>query len=106
MSATSPPLILEGPLSIYTAHEIKSCLLAALQDTPALHLDLSQVTDIDSAGLQLLYLAKREATRAGHTLHIVAHSDVVREAIDLCNLNAYFGDPTLIPAQEVRWQAP
>jgi anti-anti-sigma regulatory factor len=52
MSATSPPLILEGPLSIYTAHEIKSCLLAALQDTPALHLDLSQVTDIDSAGLQ------------------------------------------------------
>jgi hypothetical protein len=33
-------------------------------------------------------------------LRIVAHSDAVREVIDLSNLNAYFGDPTLIPAQK------
>jgi anti-anti-sigma factor len=106
MQDTAPPLVLEGAMTIYSAHELKSQLMMAVHENPELRLDLSQVTELDSSGLQLLYLAKREATRAGHTLHIVAHSDVVREAIDLCNLNAYFGDPTLIPAQEVRWQAP
>lgn len=92
------PLILDGPLNIYTAQELKVRLLAAVQAHPALQLDLSQVSELDSAGLQLLYLAKREANRAGHTLSIVGHSDAVREVLDLTNLNVWFGDPTLIPA--------
>jgi anti-anti-sigma factor len=100
MQETTPPLILEGAVAIYSAHEIKDRLLAAVQDNPELQLDLSQVTELDSSGLQLLYLAKREAIRRGHKLRIVGHSDVVREVFDLCNLNAYFGDPTLIPARE------
>ncbi len=93
-----PPLALEGALTIYRAQELKEQLLAALRDSPEPRLDLSQVTELDSSGLQLLYLAKREAARANRTLRIVAHSDAVREVLDLCNLNTYFGDPTLIPA--------
>ncbi len=100
MQATTSPLILEGALTIYRAQELKEQLLGALHDKPELQLDLSQVTEMDSSGLQLLYLAKREATRANQALRIVAHSDAVREVIDLCNLNAWFGDPTLIPAQK------
>jgi anti-anti-sigma factor len=94
------PLVLEGAVTIYSALELKGRLLAAVRDTPELHLDLSQVTELDSAGLQLLYLAKREAQHSGHALRIVGHSDAVRDVFDLCNLNGYFGDPTLIPAQE------
>ncbi len=100
MPDTSSPLVLEGALTIYRAQELKEQLLGALHDNPELQLDLSQVTEMDSSGLQLLYLAKREATRANQALRIVAHSDAVREVIDLCNLNAWFGDPTLIPAQK------
>jgi anti-sigma B factor antagonist len=100
MTDTASPLALEGPLTIYCALEMKGRLLAAVQDATALRLDLSQVTELDSAGLQMLYLAKREATRLGHSLQIVGHSAVVREVFDLVNLNAYFGDPTLIPARE------
>jgi len=100
MQETSPPLVLEGALTIYRAQELKDQLLSALHNSPELHLDLSQVTEMDSSGLQLLYLAKREAARAEHALRIVAHSDAVREVFDLCNLNAYFGDPTLIPARQ------
>ena len=98
MQAT--PLVLTGTITIYTAQELKERLLTAVQSGPELHLELSLVTELDSAGLQLLYLVKREATRTGHALRIVAHSDAVREVFDLCNLNAYFGDPTLIPARE------
>ncbi len=94
------PLILEDAVSIYTAGELKGRLLAAVHDNAELHLDLSRVTELDGAGLQLLYLAKREAQRQGHALRIVGHSDVVREVFDLCNLNAWFGDPTLIPARD------
>jgi anti-sigma B factor antagonist len=97
--ATLPPLVLEGALTIYRAQELKAQLLAALREDPELRLDLSQVTELDSSGLQLLYLAKREAARANRALRIVAHSDAVREVLDLCNLNSYFGDPTLIPAR-------
>jgi|JFJP01.1.fsa_nt_gi anti-anti-sigma factor len=100
MQETLPPLALEGALTIYRAQELKEQLMSAVQTNPELHLDLSQVTEIDSSGLQVLYLAKREAARANHALRIVAHSDAVREVFDLCNMNAYFGDPTLIPAQK------
>jgi ABC-type transporter Mla MlaB component len=37
-----------------------------VRDNPELQLDLSQVTELDSAGLQVLYLAKREAARREH----------------------------------------
>jgi hypothetical protein len=44
-------------------------------------------------------MAKREAQRLGRTLHIVAHSPAVREVIDFYNMDAYFGDPMVIPAE-------
>ncbi len=106
MQDTSPPLALEGAVTIYVVQELKAQLLAGVRDNAELRLDLSQVTELDAAGLQLLYLAKREALKSGHALRIVAHSDAVREVIDLSNLNAYFGDPTLIPAQKPGRQPP
>ena len=86
MEDTSPPLALEGAVTIYVVQELKAQLLAGVRDNAELRLDLSQVTELDSAGLQLLYLAKREAIKSGHALRIVAHSDAVREVIDLSML--------------------
>jgi anti-sigma B factor antagonist len=100
MTDELPPIRFEGPLTIYGAQELKAHLLAAVQDNQDLRLDLSNVTELDTAGLQMLYLAKREATRLNRTLRIVGHSAAVREVFDLANLTAYFGDPTLIPARE------
>ena len=59
---------LEGPLTIYTAADSKAALLPLIQPTLALELDLSQVDEIDCAGLQLLLLAGREAKRLGGQL--------------------------------------
>ena len=65
-----------------------------------LELDLLQVGEIDTAGLQLLILLKKEAQRSGKRLSIVAHSQAVRAVIDFCNLAAELGDPLVIPAAE------
>jgi len=100
MNASLTPLVIDGDMSIYCAASLKERLLAAVKGNADLELDLSQVTEFDSAGLQVLYLAKREASQAGHALRIVAHSAPVRELLDLYNLVAYFGDPMLIPARE------
>ena len=93
-------LILDGPMTIYTAGEIKAQLMSGLQASAVVELDLSHVNEMDTAGFQLLVMAKRESLRAGHTLHITAHSPAVREIIDFFNMDAFFGDPMIIPAEQ------
>ena len=93
-------LTLTEDLTIYHALEQKSALLNALADTDDLELDLMHVGEIDTAGLQLLILLKKEAQRAGKTISIVAHSQSVRAVIDFCKLAAELGDPLIIPAAE------
>ena len=93
-------LSLTEDLTIYHALEQKNALLAALAGTDDLELDLMHVGEIDTAGLQLLILLKKEAQRAGKTISIVAHSQSVRAVIDFCNLAAELGDPLVIPAAE------
>lgn len=91
-------LILAGPMTIYNAGEIKEQLLSGLQAASIVELDLSHVTEMDTAGFQLLVMSKRESQRLGHTLRIIAHSPAVREVIDFFNMDAFFGDPMVIPA--------
>ena len=93
-------LSLTEDLIIYHALEQKNALLAALAGTDDLELDLMHVGEIDTAGLQLLILLKKEAQRAGKTISIVAHSQSVRAVIDFCKLAAELGDPLVIPAAE------
>ncbi len=93
-------LSLTEDLTIYHALEQKRILLDALAATHELELDLLQVSEIDTAGLQLLILLKKEAHRAGKEVAIVAHSQAVRSVIDFCNLAAELGDPLVIPAAE------
>ncbi len=88
-------LSVSGEMTIYTAAELKAELLPWL-DKPQLEMDLSEVSEMDSAGLQLLILAKREAQQAGHSLQLSGHSRAVLEVFDLCNMAAYFGDPIVI----------
>jgi anti-anti-sigma factor len=93
-------LTLTEDLTIYTAIPLKDKLVAALAGCDELELDLSQVSEIDTAGFQLLVMAKREATRLSKALRVVAHSATVRELLDFYNTVAYFGDPLHIPAHE------
>ncbi|WP_346285552.1 STAS domain-containing protein [Zoogloea sp.] len=86
-------------LTIYRVAELKPALLDAVAEGERIELDLSGVERMDSAGCQLLMLAKREASAAGKTLAIVAHSPAVQSLIEFYNLAAWFGDPLVVAAQ-------
>ncbi len=90
-------LRIEGELTIFRAAELKDILLG---DPAAQEIDLSAVTEIDTAGLQLLMAAKQAATAAGRTLRLVAHSAAVIEVFELLNVAAYFNDPLLVEARK------
>jgi anti-sigma B factor antagonist len=86
-------------LTIYHAGQMKEALLGPLAQADALEVDLSQVAEIDSAGVQLLVLLKREAAAAGKRLSLVGHSPAVLSVLDLYNMSSYFGDPLVLPSQ-------
>ena len=93
-------LSLTEDLTIYHALEQKPALLDALAATDELELDLAQVEEIDSAGLQLLILLKKEAQRAGKRLAIVTPSPPVSALIDFCHLAAELGDSQQPPVAD------
>ena len=91
-------LTLETDLTIYTALDTKRQLLDAVRLPQPLEIDLSRVAEMDTAGFQLLVLAKQESQRLGRDLRIVAHSPAVQEVLEFYNMAAFFGDPIVIPA--------
>ena len=97
-----PALAISGEFTIFTAAELKPRLLHAVIDAESeeVDIDLSEVSEIDSAGLQLLLLLKREAQRGGKRVALIRHSQAVRATIEFCNLAAELGDPLVIPAAE------
>ncbi|WP_052452678.1 STAS domain-containing protein [Noviherbaspirillum autotrophicum] len=91
-----PVLRIEGEMTIYRVGELKGTLLAAIGKSSTLEIDLSAVTEIDTAGIQLLMLARKVAEAKGYALRLAAHSAAVVEAFELLNLAGYFGDPIVI----------
>jgi anti-sigma B factor antagonist len=89
-------IAITGELTIYTAQELKNKLLDGLAANQELELDLSEVSEIDAAGLQLLVMVKQEATALGKVLRFTGHSMVVVDLLDLSGLAGFFGDPLLI----------
>lgn len=90
---------IQGEMSIYQASELKQQLLAGLHEERTLVLDLSGVTELDTAGLQLLMLAKRTARTNHCQLQLQGHSTAVLDVFELLNLVGYFGDPIVIPSR-------
>lgn len=87
---------LVGELTIYSAAACRQSLLDLLADLPAAaprRLDLSGISEIDTAGLQLLLaLLRPSATTAPTT--VIASSPAVDRCLRLC------GQAALLPPQE------
>ncbi|MYN20024.1 STAS domain-containing protein [Rugamonas sp. FT107W] len=89
---------LDGEMTIYRAADLKATVLDALRKTRVLELDLSGVTELDTAGLQVLMLAKQTAHAGQRELRLVKHSPAVLEIFDMLDLGAFFGDALLMHA--------
>jgi anti-anti-sigma factor len=86
----------EGDMTIYTALDLKQELVPCLAKAEQLDLDLSQVNEMDTAGLQLLILLKRETAKRGTRLNITGHSNAATEVIDTFSMAGFFGDPIVM----------
>jgi len=91
------PLRIEGELTIFRAAELKDALM---REPAPQEIDLSAVTEMDTAGLQLLMAAKRAANAEQRTLRLLAHSPAVLEVFELLNVAAYFNDPLVMEARK------
>lgn len=86
-------LTLGGELSIYEAAALKDALLAKLWANEALDIDLAEVIELDSAGVQIMLLLHREAKAAGKRLHWHRHSPAASRVLNLLNLSSTLGEP-------------
>ncbi len=86
-------LRLVGELTIYDALTLQQTLLAALAESDGIELDLAEVTELDTAGFQQLYLLQRESRAATKRVSIAAHSAATREVFDLLRADALFDEP-------------
>lgn len=91
-------LRLAGELTIYRAAELKDALLAPLASGVTLEIDLAGVTELDTAGLQLLMLAKKTAQAQGAALRLLGHSAAVVDVFELLGMAGWFGDPLVMAA--------
>lgn len=107
---SAPPAVrrvaLTGELTIQTASQEKAGLLALLEVTADegadLELDLSGITELDTAGLQLLLMARREAVAAGRSLSLAAPSHTVLEVLRIAHLDQRLGPEGSVPGEEAR----
>lgn len=86
----STPVKVEGELTVYAVHDLKTRLLAALSDGTPLQIDLSEVSEVDGAGIQLLLATQREARQNGTTLRLNSMAPQVAEALALMDLTHEF----------------
>jgi anti-sigma B factor antagonist len=98
MSDDVTRIAIEGEMTIYRAADLKVTVLEALRKTPVLEIDLSGITELDTAGLQVLMLAKQTATADKRELRLLQHSPAVMEIFEMLDLVAFFGDAVLIHA--------
>lgn len=93
----SQVLRIAGELTIYRAAEWKAAILG---NPPPREVDLSGVTEMDTAGLQLLMLAKKTALAAQREMRLVAHSPAVMEVFELLGVATFFGDPVVMESSK------
>jgi anti-anti-sigma factor len=84
-------LAIEGAMTIHRARELRRLLEDALTPSGGIDVDLSRVSEIDSAGVQLIVAARKQAFADGKDMRIVAHSAAVVEVLELLDLHMCLG---------------
>lgn len=95
LDAEGGSLRLEGELNIYSVAEIHERIKDVLGSRDEIEIALDGVSDIDTAGLQLMLLTKR---MPGKEVRFVRHSAEVLRIVDLANVGQILGDPLVLGA--------
>jgi len=83
-----------GNMSIYEAIELQALFSDALNKYEKVEINLANVVEIDSTGLQLMVALKNDALKIRKNIKFTHHSTEVMGFLDLFNMTTFFGDPT------------
>lgn len=75
-------LCVTGEMTIYQSRKLKEEIFALLTSSDIREFDLSEVSEFDSAGFQLIALARREASDRGQPLTVRSCSLAVKKVFD------------------------
>ena len=92
---------LSGEVDLSWSQQVRHAVLAALEDHPAVGVELSQVSYIDSSGIAALVEGFQNARTRGSRFALVAISDAVRAVLELARLDRVFlivAEPTDVAA--------
>ena len=81
-------LTFNGELTIYESNAASANLCRAFGSGALRNVDLAGVTELDTAGLQILLLARTLRTASDEPVSLVNHSEAVREVFGLAGLEA------------------
>lgn len=85
-------LQLDPSLQIKDVEAVHRVLAQALEGEAPIKIDVSRVTAVDTAGIQLLLALRQEGTRRGITVQYCGDSPVLQHALTLLGLSdAIFG---------------
>jgi anti-anti-sigma factor len=88
-NAPSATVVLDGEIDIVTAPDVRRFLMAAISGGDVhLAVDMSGVTFIDAAGIDVLLAAANRAREAGGGLWLLAPSRQVRRLLGVLHLDA------------------
>jgi len=90
---------LSGEVDLSWSQQVRQAVLAALENHPAVGVELSQVSYIDSSGIAALVEGFQSARARGSRFALVAISDAVRAVLELARLDRVFlivADPSAV----------
>jgi anti-sigma B factor antagonist len=92
----SPILVrIQDEMTIYNVLEHKDKLYPYLKNEHGLQIDLSNVSEIDSAGMQLLIFLKYQSQIEKKEIIFIEHSESVIEVIKIFNFSSFFDVPVI-----------
>ncbi|MBF0338566.1 MAG: STAS domain-containing protein [Nitrospirae bacterium] len=87
---TKHRLTVDGEMTIVNAVELKKAFTDNLAGCSEVELDLSKVSEFDSAGFQLLLALKLTARKQNKGFRVTIHSLATTQALELYNMKGEF----------------
>lgn len=94
-------LHLKGELTIYAVSRFKDDLIEVFSKFSKVALELSEITELDTSGFQLLLSAKRTALSSGVTLELLGHNVKVLRVFAIYGAVGLFGDKIRLTNDEM-----
>lgn len=98
-------LSLVGGCTIYNVGKLKETLVNLILTNENVLVDLKEVSDFDTAGLQLFVSAKNMVNRLNKKIKFVEHPACVISILDLYGLVSFFGDKIMLTPEEKKQYA-